>query len=109
MPGLADEVRSKILDRAEGVPLYAVETVRMLLDKGLLDAHDNAYRLTGSIETLDVPETLHALDAQSRPPQRVVAVDTGSKDLTPSLLGSALGRQAVLRRPRETGFGAAVP
>jgi len=63
VPGLADEVRGKILDRAEGVPLYAVETVRMLLDKGLLAAQDNAYRVTGPIETLEVPETLHALIA----------------------------------------------
>ncbi len=28
--------RASILERAEGVPLYAVETVRMLLDRGLL-------------------------------------------------------------------------
>src|SRR5438270_193955 len=42
VPGLPAEVREKILDRAEGVPLYAVETVRMLLDRGLLEAEDNA-------------------------------------------------------------------
>jgi predicted ATPase/class 3 adenylate cyclase len=63
VPGLADEIRNAILERAEGVPLYAVETVRMLLDKGLLEAHENAYRVTGPIETLEVPETLHALIA----------------------------------------------
>ena len=39
VPGLPEELRDQILDRAEGVPLYAVETVRMLLDRGLL-AHD---------------------------------------------------------------------
>ena len=62
-PALPDALRDQILDRAEGVPLYAVETVRMLLDRGLL-AHDGAsYRLTGEIETLEVPETLHALIA----------------------------------------------
>jgi len=63
VPGLSGEVRDKILDRAEGIPLYAVETVRMLLDRGLLAAEDNAYRVTGEIETLEVPETLHALIA----------------------------------------------
>ena len=36
VPGLADELRARILERAEGIPLYAVETVRMLLDRGLL-------------------------------------------------------------------------
>ena len=35
-PGCPPELQQRILDRAEGVPLYAVETVRMLLDRGLL-------------------------------------------------------------------------
>ena len=33
-PGLPDELVTRIVQRAEGVPLYAVETVRMLLDQG---------------------------------------------------------------------------
>ena len=33
-PGPAGEPARQILERAEGVPLYAVETVRMLLDRG---------------------------------------------------------------------------
>jgi class 3 adenylate cyclase/tetratricopeptide (TPR) repeat protein len=63
VPGLPDELRSQILARAEGVPLYAVETVRMLLDRGLLAREGDVYRPTGPIEALDVPETLHALVA----------------------------------------------
>jgi class 3 adenylate cyclase len=63
VPGLTQELRENILDRAEGVPLYAVETVRMLLDRGLLEQAESVYRPTGPIETLDVPETLHALIA----------------------------------------------
>jgi class 3 adenylate cyclase/tetratricopeptide (TPR) repeat protein len=63
VPGLPPEVRDRILARAEGVPLYAVETVRMLLDRGLLVREGPAYRLTGPVEALEVPETLHALIA----------------------------------------------
>jgi class 3 adenylate cyclase len=63
VPGLPDELRQRILDRAEGVPFYAVETVRMLIDRGLLVREGNEYRLTGPIETLEVPESLHALIA----------------------------------------------
>ena len=63
VPGLPDATRRQILDRAEGVPLYAVETVRMLLDRGVLVQEESVYRLTGEIETLEVPETLHALIA----------------------------------------------
>jgi class 3 adenylate cyclase/predicted ATPase len=63
VPGLPDELRAGVLARAEGVPLYAVETVRMLLDRGLLVREGNAYRPTGPIGELEVPETLHALVA----------------------------------------------
>ena len=63
VPGLPAEVGAQVLERSEGVPLYAVETVRMLLDKGLLSQEGNAYRPTGPIEELDVPETLHGLIA----------------------------------------------
>ena len=63
VPGLPDELRDKILARAEGVPLYAIETVRMLLDRGLLAQEGSVYRPTGPIESLEIPETLHALIA----------------------------------------------
>jgi class 3 adenylate cyclase/tetratricopeptide (TPR) repeat protein len=63
VPGLPAPLREQILERAEGVPLYAVETVRMLLDRGLLAEDGSAYRVTGPVESLEVPETLHALVA----------------------------------------------
>ena len=63
VPGLPDELRQRILSRAEGVPLYAVETVRMLLDRSLLVQEDAIYRLAGAIDELEVPETLQGLIA----------------------------------------------
>jgi class 3 adenylate cyclase/tetratricopeptide (TPR) repeat protein len=63
VPGLPHDLQSKILERAEGVPLYAVETVRMLIDRGLVVPDGNRYRPAGPVEALDVPETLHALIA----------------------------------------------
>src|SRR5207302_4835954 len=63
VPGLPTELREQILRRAEGVPLYAVETVRMLLDRGLLIQEGSIYRPAGTIEALEVPETLQALIA----------------------------------------------
>ena len=47
VPGPARALRGQILERAEGVPLYAVETVRMLLDRGLLAQEGDVYRPTG--------------------------------------------------------------
>ncbi|HUZ99582.1 MAG TPA: adenylate/guanylate cyclase domain-containing protein [Gaiellaceae bacterium] len=63
VPGLPDDARERILARAEGVPLYAVETVRMLLDKGLLRREGDVYVPEGQLGELAVPETLHALAA----------------------------------------------
>jgi len=63
VPGLPAGLRDQILARAEGVPLYAVETVRMLLDRGALVQEGSVYRPIGEIESLEVPETLHALIA----------------------------------------------
>ena len=63
VPGLPDELRATIRDRADGIPLYAVETVRMMLDRGILEAEGDGYRVSGPVDSLQVPETLHALIA----------------------------------------------
>ena len=63
VPGLPEELRVRIGGRAEGVPLYAVETVRMLLDRGLIERSGERFELVGAVEELAVPETLQALIA----------------------------------------------
>jgi class 3 adenylate cyclase/tetratricopeptide (TPR) repeat protein len=63
VPGLPDGLAGEIVHRAEGIPLYAVETIRMLQDRGLLVQEGAQYVLTGEVEDLEVPETLHALVA----------------------------------------------
>jgi class 3 adenylate cyclase/tetratricopeptide (TPR) repeat protein len=92
VPGLPLSLRRQILERAEGVPLYAVETVRMLLDRGLLVQDDAAYRVAGEIESLEVPETLHALiaarlDGLSSEERRVLG--------DAAVLGKTFTREAV--------------
>jgi class 3 adenylate cyclase len=92
VPGLPDAVRDQILGRAEGVPLYAVETVRMLLDRGLLVREGSAYRLAGTLESLEVPETLHALIAarlDGLSPEERRVLDDGA------VLGKTFTRDAV--------------
>ena len=63
VPGLPDTVVERVLDRAEGIPLYAVETVRMLLSDGLVTLEDGVYRPVGDLSELSVPASLHALIA----------------------------------------------
>lgn len=62
-PGLPPDVAARILDRAEGVPLYAVELLRMLVDRGDLEVVDGVHEVRGRLERLAVPGTLHALVA----------------------------------------------
>jgi predicted ATPase/class 3 adenylate cyclase len=63
VPGLPDTVTEEIVARAEGNPLYAVETIRMLQDRGLLVQEGSQYVLTAEVDDIEVPETLHALVA----------------------------------------------
>jgi GT2 family glycosyltransferase len=51
---------------------------------------------------------LDALAGQTRPPDRVVAVDTGSVDATPRRLRDRLGDRAVLAASPTSGYGEAV-
>ena len=85
VPGLPAALRGQILARAEGVPLYAVETVRMLLDRGALVQEGSVYGPVGTIDTLEVPETLHALIAA-----RLDGLPPGERRLLQD--GSVLGK-----------------
>jgi predicted ATPase len=100
VPGLPTRLRAQILDRAEGVPLYAVETVRMLLDRGLLVQDGSTYRVVGEIDTLEVPETLHALIAARldglAPDERRLLGDAAvlGKTFTPQALAALSGLES---------------
>ncbi|HEY7632950.1 MAG TPA: AAA family ATPase, partial [Thermoleophilaceae bacterium] len=60
--GLPGEARQRIVSQAEGVPLYALETVRALADRGVLVAGDDGgLRPSGELGDLDVPATLSSL------------------------------------------------
>jgi class 3 adenylate cyclase len=63
VPGLPDATTATIVSRAEGVPLYAVEIVRMLLAENRIALEDGVYRPVGDLTSLTVPETLTALIA----------------------------------------------
>jgi class 3 adenylate cyclase/predicted ATPase len=98
VPGLPDTTRRQILERAEGVPLYAVETVRMLLDRGLIAERGSRYQPVGEIGELDVPETLHALIAarlDGLPPEERRLLQDGA------VLGKSFTRDALAELAEE--------
>ena len=63
VPGLKPATMRSIVARADGIPLYAVETIRMLLADGRLREVDGKYEPVGELGELAVPDTLHALIA----------------------------------------------
>jgi class 3 adenylate cyclase/tetratricopeptide (TPR) repeat protein len=63
IPGLPESAVAAIVARADGIPLYAVETVRMLLAEGRLTEKNGAYAPVGDLAELAVPQTLTALVA----------------------------------------------
>ncbi len=65
----------------------------------MIVAHDGAAWL---------PRVAQAVANQTRPVQRVVAVDTGSRDRSGAMLAQAFGRPAVFGMERTTGYGVAV-
>jgi class 3 adenylate cyclase/predicted ATPase len=93
VPGMPPPVRSKITRHAEGVPLFAVETVRSLIDRDIVQPVEGVYRLTGDIGELAVPDSLHALLAA-----RLDALDPGVRRLIAdaAVLGTTFPAEALL-------------
>jgi class 3 adenylate cyclase/tetratricopeptide (TPR) repeat protein len=118
VPGLPETAVATIIARADGIPLYAVETVRMLVAEGRLIEEAGVYVPRGDLTTLAVPETLTALiasrlDALDETERRIVhdaavlgqsftlaalsaVADVPEKELEPRLTG--LVRRELLQR-----------
>jgi class 3 adenylate cyclase/tetratricopeptide (TPR) repeat protein len=63
VPGLPDDAVATIIGRADGIPLYAVETVRMLVAENQVRIEDGRYVPVGDLTSVAIPETLTALIA----------------------------------------------
>ncbi|MEP7158965.1 MAG: adenylate/guanylate cyclase domain-containing protein, partial [Chloroflexota bacterium] len=63
VPGLPESAVTTIVARADGIPLYAVETVRTLVAEGKLVQEADVFVPHGELTTLSIPETLQALIA----------------------------------------------
>jgi len=63
--GLPSEVRNELVSRAEGIPTYAVETVRTLIDRDLVIPRGGTYVLADpdslDLDTIGAPASLQAL------------------------------------------------
>ena len=93
VPGMPPAARAKITDQAQGIPLFAVETVRALIDRDIVQPVEGVYRLVGDIGELAVPDSLHALLAA-----RLDALDPGVRRLVAdaAVLGSTFPAEALV-------------
>jgi class 3 adenylate cyclase/tetratricopeptide (TPR) repeat protein len=53
--------RTRIAELAEGNPLFVEETLRMLVDDGLLEPRDGAWSLTADLSNISIPTTINTL------------------------------------------------
>jgi class 3 adenylate cyclase/tetratricopeptide (TPR) repeat protein len=106
VPGLPVSAVKAIVARADGVPLYAVETVRMLLAEGKLSLDGDRYVPVGDLGTLAVPETLTALIASRLdsldPADRALVSDAAvlGQSFTPAALTAVSGVAVTDLEPR---------
>ncbi|MDQ6818665.1 MAG: AAA family ATPase, partial [Actinomycetota bacterium] len=56
-----EEATQTIISQAQGVPLYAIEIIRALIDRGELAERDGRLVLEGELGALDVPASLGSL------------------------------------------------
>ena len=92
VPALPHRAVSTIVERAGGIPLYAVETIRMLVVEGRLELADGAWRPVGELKDLAVPETLRSLVAA-----RLDALDPADRALLEdaAVLGGSFTLEAL--------------
>ena len=78
VPGMPAAAVAAIAAQAQGIPLFAVETIRALIDQDVVVPREGVYRLEGDLGALTVPDSLHGLlaarlDALDAPVRALVA------------------------------------
>ena len=93
VPGMPPAARAAVTGQAQGIPLFAVETVRALIDRDIVQPIDGVYRLVGDVGELAVPDGLHALLAA-----RLDALDPGVRRLVTdaAVLGTTFPAEALI-------------
>jgi class 3 adenylate cyclase len=93
VPGMPPLARAAVTAQAQGIPLFAVETVRSLIDRDIVQPAGGVYRLVGDVGELAVPDSLHALLAA-----RLDALDPGVRQLVAdaAVLGATFTAEALI-------------
>jgi class 3 adenylate cyclase/tetratricopeptide (TPR) repeat protein len=92
VPGMSASARAKVAGHAQGIPLFAMETIRSLIDRDIVQPSEGVYRLVADIGDLAVPDSLHALLAA-----RLDALDPAVRQLAAdaAVLGTSFSAGAL--------------
>jgi class 3 adenylate cyclase/tetratricopeptide (TPR) repeat protein len=97
---LEDDARARIGDAAEGNPLFVEETLRMLVDDGVLRPGAGVWTVIGDLAELTIPPTINALLAA-----RLDRLDAGERTVVEraSVIGRVFwwGAVAAMSPPEE--------
>jgi len=90
------ELKTALMEKAEGVPLFVEEVTKTLLDLGVLRREEGGYRMVKGLAEVSVPDTIQAiimarLDRLGEDGKRTVQ------------LASVIGRQFMLRLLERVG------
>ncbi len=93
VPGMPAAARAKVTGQSQGIPLFAVETIRSLIDQDIVQPSGGVYRLIGDVGELSVPDSLHALLAA-----RLDALDAAVRRLATdaAVLGTSFSAEALI-------------
>jgi class 3 adenylate cyclase/predicted ATPase len=93
VPGMPAAARTALTAHAQGIPLFAMETVRSLIDRDIVQPRDGIYTLVGDVGRLAVPDSLHALLAA-----RLDALDPDARRLVAdaAVLGASFPAEALI-------------
>ena len=98
VPGLPETARSSLVARSDGVPLFAVETVRSLIDRDLVVPRGGQYILADpdrlDLDSIGAPASLQALIAA-----RLDTLDPAQRRVLDraSVIGDAFDRDQIAR------------
>jgi class 3 adenylate cyclase/tetratricopeptide (TPR) repeat protein len=84
------ELKSALMEKAEGVPLFVEEVTKTLIDLGVLRQENGGYRMVKGIREVNVPDTMQAIIMA-----RLDRLGEGGKRTVQ--LASVIGRQFLRR------------
>ena len=93
VPGMPAPARAEITAQAQGIPLFAVETMRSLIDRDVVQPIEGATGSSATSAQLAVPDSLHALLAA-----RLDALDPAVRQLVAdaAVLGTTFPAEALI-------------